>query len=51
MSWKPQSLPYPQELESIKVLKLLPEADRALAELKNVAQSIPHQLFRGRPSQ
>jgi len=43
MSWKPQNLPYPQELESIKVLKLLPEAHRALAELKGVAQSIPRQ--------
>lgn len=43
MSWKPQNLPYSQALESIKVLKLLPEAHRALAELKGVAQSIPRQ--------
>ncbi|HLS30829.1 MAG TPA: Fic family protein [Flavobacteriaceae bacterium] len=43
MTWKLQKLPYPQNLESIKVLKLLPEAHRALAELKGVAQSIPRQ--------
>ena len=43
MNWKPQNLPYPQALESIKILKLLPEAHRALAELKGVAQSIPRQ--------
>ena len=43
MNWKPQNLPYPQDLESIRVLKLLPEAHRALAELKGVAQSIPRQ--------
>ncbi len=43
MSWKPQNLPYTHALESIKVLKLLPEAHRALAELKGVAQSIPRQ--------
>lgn len=43
MSWKPQDLPYPEVLETIKVLKLLPEAHRALAELKGVAQSIPRQ--------
>jgi Fic family protein len=43
MSWTPHHLPYPQELETIKVLKLLPQAHRALAELKGVAQSIPQQ--------
>jgi len=43
MNWRPQKLPYSQELETLKVLKLLPEAHRALAELKGVAQSIPRQ--------
>lgn len=43
MVWKLQNLPYPVDLESVKVLKLLPEAHRALAELKGVAQSIPRQ--------
>ncbi|TVZ28570.1 Fic family protein [Gillisia sp. Hel_I_86] len=43
MTWKLQNLPYPKELETLKVLKLLPEAHRALAELKGVAQSIPRQ--------
>lgn len=43
MNWKLQRLPYPVDLETLKVLKLLPEAHRALAELKGVAQSIPRQ--------
>jgi Fic family protein len=43
MKWTPTNLPYNQELETLKVLKLLPEAHRALAELKGVAQSIPRQ--------
>ncbi|HAB29021.1 MAG: addiction module protein [Xanthomarina sp.] len=43
MTWKLQNLPYPKDLETLKVLKLLPEAHRALAELKGVAQSIPRQ--------
>lgn len=43
MNWKPQHLPYPEEVETLKILKLLPEAHRALAELKGVAQSIPRQ--------
>lgn len=43
MDWKIQALPYPVEMESIKILKMLPEAHRALAELKGVAQSIPRQ--------
>lgn len=43
MAWKLQNLPYPKDLETLKVLKLLPEAHRALAELKGVAQSIPRQ--------
>jgi len=43
MNWKPQNLPYPVDLETKNVLKLLPDAHRALAELKGVAQSIPRQ--------
>lgn len=43
MSWTPQNLPYPQDIETVKILKLLPDAHRALAELKGVAQSIPRQ--------
>lgn len=43
MSWSPKPLPYHVELETLKVLKILPEAHRALAELKGVAQSIPRQ--------
>lgn len=42
-NWTPQELPYQRELETLRVLKLLPEAHRALAELKGVAQSIPKQ--------
>lgn len=43
MSWKPQNLPYPEEIETLNILKRLPQAHRALAELKGVAQSIPRQ--------
>lgn len=43
MHWKLQNLPYSVNLETLRVLKLLPEAHRALAELKGVAQSIPRQ--------
>lgn len=31
-NWTPQDLPYQQELETLRVLKLLPEAHRALAD-------------------
>ncbi len=43
MSWQLQKLPYPNDLETKKVLKMLPEAHRALAELKGFAKSIPQQ--------
>ncbi len=43
MSWQPKPLPYQTELETRRVLKILPDAHRALAELKGVAQSIPKQ--------
>ena len=43
MTWKLHNLPYGTDLETLKILKLLPEAHRALAELKGVAQSIPKQ--------
>lgn len=43
MSWQPSFLPYPGEIETKKVLKALPAAHRALAELKGIAQTIPNQ--------
>ncbi len=45
MNWKPQKLPYPQELETLKVLKLLPEAHCALAELKGVANPFLAKIY------
>ena len=41
--WNIQNLPSDAELESIKVLKRLPKAHAALAELKGIAQTIPNQ--------
>ena len=41
--WNIQKLPSNSELESIKVLKRLPKAHAALAELKGIAQTIPNQ--------
>lgn len=43
MSWQPSFLPYPGEIETKRVLKALPAAHRALAELKGIAQTIPNQ--------
>lgn len=43
MDWQPGLLPYPEDIETKKVLKALPAAHRALAELKGVAQIIPNQ--------
>ncbi len=42
-SWKLQKLPVPFDFESKKVLKALPSAHFALAELKGIAASIPNQ--------
>ena len=43
--WQPGVLPPRIELESRKVLKRLPSAHRALAELKGVAGTIPNQAI------
>jgi Fic family protein len=41
--WKPILLPPDYELESRKILKRLPAAHRALAELKGIGSTIPNQ--------
>ena len=43
MSWKLETLPVKREIESKRILKALPSAHAALAELKGVALSIPNQ--------
>ncbi|MEM6801911.1 MAG: Fic/DOC family N-terminal domain-containing protein [Bacteroidota bacterium] len=43
MDWQPGLLPYEKEIETKKVLKALPRAHRALAELKGIVQIIPNQ--------
>lgn len=43
MSWQPLNLPYKQDFETKAILKKLLTANKALAELKGVAQSIPQQ--------
>lgn len=43
MSWQPQPLPYPQDFETKTVLKKLSSVNRALAELKGMAQTMPQQ--------
>jgi Fic family protein len=45
MTWKPIRLPYPEDLETKSILKQLPAAHAALAELKGVLQSIPNQII------
>ncbi len=42
-NWKLEPLPVKHDLETIKVLKSLPAAHAALAELKGVASTIPNQ--------
>lgn len=41
--WTPQLLPGNRDLETIRVLKSLPSAHAALAELKGIATTIPNQ--------
>ena len=41
--WTLSELPVNQILESVKVLKMLPKAHAALAELKGIASTIPNQ--------
>lgn len=43
MNWKPTKLPFDGDFETKAVLKKLSTANRALAELKGLAQSIPRQ--------
>jgi hypothetical protein len=43
--WKPALLPPEIELESRTVLKKLPDAHRALAELKGIGGTIPNQAI------
>lgn len=43
MNWQPGLLPYETEIETKTVLKALPAAHRALAELKGIVQTIPNQ--------
>ena len=42
-NWKPQKLPLKIDVESKAVLKRLPRAHAALAELKGIASTIPNQ--------
>lgn len=41
--WKPTELPIGEDLESKPVLRKLPKAHRALAELKGIVQTIPNE--------
>lgn len=43
MKWQLQALPYPQDFETKTVLKKLASVNRALAELKGLAQTMPQQ--------
>ena len=45
MTWKLFPLPYTEDLESKSILKQLPVAHAALAELKGIVQSIPNQII------
>ncbi|WP_111668971.1 Fic family protein [Algoriphagus litoralis] len=45
MSWKLIPLPYAEDLETKSILKQLPAAHAALAELKGIVQSIPNQII------
>jgi Fic family protein len=43
MSWQPELLPLKEDLETKKVLKQLALTNRALAELKGIASTIPNE--------
>lgn len=45
MSWKLIPLPYTEDLETKSILKQLPPAHAALAELKGIVQSLPNQTI------
>jgi Fic family protein len=43
MNWKPNLLPLKEDLETKKILKQLATTNRALAELKGIASTIPNE--------
>ena len=45
MAWKLIPLPYAEDLETKSILKQLPAAHAALAELKGIVRSIPNQII------
>ena len=45
LPWKPKLLPPDFDLESKRILKKLPAAHRALAELKGIGSTIPNQTI------
>ena len=45
MTWKLIPLPYAEDLETKSILKQLPAAQAALAELKGIVRSIPNQII------
>lgn len=45
MTWKLIPLPYAKDLETKSILKQLPAAHAALAELKGIVRSIPNQII------
>jgi Fic family protein len=45
MVWKLVHLPYAEDLETKSILKQLPAAHAALAELKGIVRSIPNQII------
>ena len=45
MTWKLVTLPYAEDLETKSILKQLPAAHAALAELKGIVRSIPNQII------
>ena len=45
MTWKLIPLPYAEDLETKSILKQLPTAHAALAELKGIVRSIPNQII------
>jgi Fic family protein len=45
MTWRLIPLPYAEDLETKSILKQLPAAHAALAELKGIIQSIPNQII------
>ena len=45
MTWKLIPLPYAEDLETKSILKQLPAAHAALAELKGIVRSIPNQII------